>query len=222
MLKKLAVPFLTLTMVAFGCSSTTTPTPGTGGAGGTASGGAGGGAAGASGGAGGGAGGTATGGVGGGAAGASGGAGGAAGGASGAAGLGGIGGIGGAAATTTYQVMLNGAQDSLTGVTGTGMATVTLNTTTGAVSVTNGTYTGLTGAATLAHIHGPAAPGAVGDVIVPLTVTSGAPVTSGTFGGSGTLTTVQIGYMTGGMTYLNVHTAAHTGGEIRGNILPAQ
>ena len=37
MLKKLAVPFLTLSIAAFGCSSSTTPTPGTGGtSGGTA------------------------------------------------------------------------------------------------------------------------------------------------------------------------------------------
>jgi hypothetical protein len=184
MLKKLAAPFLTLTMMAaFGCSSSSTPTPGTGGAGGTATGGAGG-----------------------------------AGGAAGA----GSGGNGGAGATVTYQVTLDGPQDSLPNVTGTGMATVTLNTTTGAVSVSNGTYTGLTGAATMAHIHGPAAPGVSAGVIVPLTVTAGTPVTSGTFGGTGTLTTVQIGYMTSGMTYLNIHTADNTSGEIRGNILPAQ
>jgi hypothetical protein len=47
MLKKLAVPFLTLTLAAFGCSSSTTSTPGTGGGAGTsAAGGKGGGAAG--------------------------------------------------------------------------------------------------------------------------------------------------------------------------------
>ncbi len=38
MLKKLAVPFLTLTLAAFGCSSSTTSTPGTGGVGGGAAG----------------------------------------------------------------------------------------------------------------------------------------------------------------------------------------
>jgi hypothetical protein len=44
-IKKLAVPFLTLTLAAFGCSSSTTPTTGTGGAGGeSATGGKGGGA----------------------------------------------------------------------------------------------------------------------------------------------------------------------------------
>ena len=40
MIKKLAVPFLTLAMATFGCSSTTTPTTGGGGAGGTSTGGA--------------------------------------------------------------------------------------------------------------------------------------------------------------------------------------
>jgi hypothetical protein len=46
MLKKLAVPFLTLALATFGCSSSSTPTPGTGGSGGASAGGKGGGAAG--------------------------------------------------------------------------------------------------------------------------------------------------------------------------------
>ena len=101
MLKKLAVPFLTLAVATFGCSSTTTPTTGGGGAGGTSTGGAAGGAAGhASGGAAGGASGGAAGGASGGAAGgASGGAaGGASGGAAGGAAGHAAGGAGGTAA----------------------------------------------------------------------------------------------------------------------------
>ena len=46
MLKKLTVPFLTPTIAAFGCSSSTTSTPGTGGSGGAATGGVGGAASG--------------------------------------------------------------------------------------------------------------------------------------------------------------------------------
>ena len=102
------------------------------------------------------------------------------------------------------------------GVPGTGMATVTLNTVTGDVTV-NGTFTGLTGPATAAHIHGPATPPAAAGIILPLSATSD---TSGALTGSGTLTTEQIGYMTAGMTYQNIHTNAHMAGEIRGNILP--
>jgi hypothetical protein len=204
MLKKLAVPFLTLTMAAFGCSSTTTPTPGTGGTGGTATGGAGGGAAGAS-----------------------GGASGAAGGASGAAGHGtggvggGLGGLGGnvnldGGTLKTYAVTLNGAQEGLPSVTGTGSATVTLDTTSGVCTVT-GTFTGLTGPASAAHIHGPALPGQTAGVLHALTVTM---ATSGALSGTVTLLPAEITDMLTGMTYLNIHTAANANGEIRGNINP--
>jgi hypothetical protein len=116
-----------------------------------------------------------------------------------------------------YSVALNGAMEGLTGVTGTGTATVTLDTITRMVTVA-GMYTGLTGMATAAHIHGLSTPPATADVIVPLMVTAGTPNTSGTIAGTGTLTAAQVTGMEAGMTYLNVHTAAHTGGEIRGDI----
>jgi hypothetical protein len=182
MLKKLAVPFMTLAMAAFGCSSSTTPS-GTGGSGGGAAG---------------------------------------AGGAGGAAGTGGAGGalVTDAAAELTYAVTLTGIMEFGTDgatVLGTGSATVMLNPNTGAVSVT-GTYANLTGAATAAHIHGLATPPASAAVIVPLTATSGTPPTSGTISGSGTLTPAEIIGMEGGMTYINIHTAANPNGEIRGNI----
>lgn len=201
MLKKLAVPVMTLSIAVFGCSSSTTPTPGTGGTSG--------GTAGTSGGTAGHAGGT------------SGGTAGAAGGAAGHAGGGAAGGLGGAAGSTTqtYSVTLNGPMDMLPTVLGTGTATVTLNTVTGAVTVT-GTYTGLTGAATMAHIHGPALPTATAGVLVTLVVTPGTDVTGGTIStmSGAMLTAPQITDMLTGMTYLNIHTAMHTGGEIRGNI----
>ena len=53
-----------------------------------------------------------------------------------------------------------------------------------------------------------------------LTATAGTPDTSGTLTGGGTLTADQITGMLAGMTYLNIHTTAHSGGEIRGNIGP--
>ena len=211
MIKKLAVPFLTLAMATFGCSSSTTPTTGGGGAGGTSTGGAAGGAAGhASGGA---------------AGGASGGAaGGASGGAAGGAGGGAAGGAGGTVEVDggvikVYQnVVLDSAMDMVDAGAAMGTATVTLNETTGAVSV-SGTFSGLTGPATMAHIHGlETAPG-VGNanVIVPLVATA---ATSGTLTGSGTLTPTEVTGMLAGLTYLNIHTAAHPAGEIRGNIGP--
>jgi CHRD domain len=226
MIKKLAVPFLTLAMATFGCSSTTTPTTGGGGAGGTSTGGAAGGAAGhASGGAAGGASGGAAGGAAGGA------SGGAAGGASGGAAGHAAGGVGGGAGggpevdggvIKVYQnVVMDGAMAMVdAGAAAMGTATVTLNETTGVVSV-SGTFSGLSGTgATMAHIHGlETAPG-VGTglpVIVPLVVTM---ATSGTLTGSGTLTPTEVTGMLAGLTYLNIHTDLHPSGEVRGNIGP--
>ena len=215
MIKKLAVPFLTLAMATFGCSSSTTPTTGGGGAGGTSTGGAAGGASGgAAGGASGGAAGHASGGAAGGA------SGGAAGGAGGTA-AGGIGGtveVDGGVIKVYQNVVLDAAMDMVDSGTATGTATVTLNETTGAVSV-SGTFSGLSGPATMAHIHGLETSPGVGNenVIVPLVATA---ATSGTLTGSGTLTPAEVTGMLAGLTYLNIHTAAHSGGEIRGNIGP--
>jgi hypothetical protein len=123
-------------------------------------------------------------------------------------------------ALKTYNVTLDGAQEGLTGVTGTGTATVTLNTVTGDVTV-NGTYMGLTGPATAAHIHGLATPPTAAPVIVNLIVTANATTnTSGTLTGGGTLSATNLAGMLAGMTYLNIHTTANNTGEIRGNILP--
>jgi len=76
-------------------------------------------------------------------------------------------------------------------------------------------YSGLTGDAVAAHIHGPAAPGASAGVEVPFTVGSN-PMT-----GSVVLTDAQISDLASGKTYVNIHTAANKSGEIRGQITPA-
>jgi len=83
---------------------------------------------------------------------------------------------------------------------GKGTVSATLDTNTKAFSYAV-TYTGLTGPATAAHFHGPAAPG----------VTS--PIR-----GTTTLTDTQIADLKAGKWYFNVHTAAHPGGEIRGQL----
>lgn len=73
-------------------------------------------------------------------------------------------------------------------------------------------YSGLTGEATGAHFHGPADPGANADVAVPIeNPMSGAK-------GSATLTDAQAADLMAGKYYINVHTAAHAGGEIRGQV----
>jgi hypothetical protein len=80
------------------------------------------------------------------------------------------------------------------------------------------TYTvewfGLSGPATAAHFHGPAKPGANAGVVVPI----GGKDPASPVHGSATLTDAQIKDLMGGMWYVNVHTAANPGGEIRGQV----
>lgn len=76
------------------------------------------------------------------------------------------------------------------------------------------TYSGLSGPATAAHFHGPAAAGANAGVAVPIKdPASGAK-------GAATLTAAQIADLQAGKWYVNVHTAASPGGEIRGQVMP--
>jgi hypothetical protein len=75
-----------------------------------------------------------------------------------------------------------------------------------------GSYKDLSGAATAAHFHGPAAPGKNAGVMVPI-----APATS-PLDGSATLTDAQAKALMDGQLYVNVHTADNKGGEIRGQL----
>ena len=75
------------------------------------------------------------------------------------------------------------------------------------------TYSGLTGPATAAHFHGPAAAGANAGVAVPIPNPGSSPVE-----GSATLTDAQAADLMAGKYYINIHTAANPGGEIRGQV----
>jgi hypothetical protein len=75
------------------------------------------------------------------------------------------------------------------------------------------TYSGLSGPATAAHFHGPAAVGANAGVKVPITNATTSPVE-----GSATLNDEQAADLIAGKYYVNVHTAANPGGEIRGQV----
>jgi hypothetical protein len=99
---------------------------------------------------------------------------------------------------------------------GSGSATASLDTTTKTLTWTV-TYSGLSGPATAGHMHGPAATGANAGVLVPFQ----APLTS-PIKGSATLTDGQISDLEAGRTYINLHTAAHPPGEIRGQLVRAQ
>lgn len=96
---------------------------------------------------------------------------------------------------------------------GSGELLATLDTTTKTLSYTL-TFEGLSGPATAAHFHGPAAAGANAGV----TVMIGKDLT-GVVSGKATLTDDQIKQLTGGTWYVNVHTDANKGGEIRGQVM---
>ena len=77
------------------------------------------------------------------------------------------------------------------------------------------TYLGLTGPATAAHFHGPAAAGANAPPVIPIPPT----MLASPIKGEATLTDAQAADLAAGKWYFNVHTAAHGPGEIRGQVV---
>jgi CHRD domain len=75
------------------------------------------------------------------------------------------------------------------------------------------TYSGLTGPATAAHFHGPAEAGKNAGVAVAIPNAGTSPAS-----GSATLTDAQAADLVAGKYYVNVHTQANPGGEIRGQV----
>ncbi|PJG51016.1 CHRD domain-containing protein [Bradyrhizobium forestalis] len=75
------------------------------------------------------------------------------------------------------------------------------------------TYSGLSGPATAAHFHGPAESGKNAGVAVAIPNAASSPVK-----GEATLTDAQAADLLGGKYYINIHTAANPGGEIRGQV----
>jgi hypothetical protein len=76
------------------------------------------------------------------------------------------------------------------------------------------TYSGLSGPATAAHFHGPAEAGKNAGVAVAIPNAAASPAE-----GSATLTDAQAADLVAGKYYVNVHTAANPGGEIRGQVM---
>lgn len=75
------------------------------------------------------------------------------------------------------------------------------------------TYSGLSGPATAAHFHGPAEAGKNAGVAIAIPNATSSPVE-----GSATLTDAQAADLLAGKLYVNIHTAANPGGEIRGQV----
>ena len=118
----------------------------------------------------------------------------------------------GQAATETFHGTLGNASEvpPTTG-SGSGTATVTLDTATKQVTY-NVTYSGLSGPAAAAHIHCGAAAGANSGVAVAF------PSATSPISGTGTMTDAQIADLEAGKCYVNVHTAANKGGEVRAQL----
>ena len=113
-----------------------------------------------------------------------------------------------------YEASLSGGQEVPPAATpAMGNAEVMLNTNTNMLTW-KVTYSGLTGPATAAHIHGPAPRGANAGVMVPFSGNLNAqPIT-----GEAKLTPEQAAALATGQWYVNIHTARFPGGEIRGQL----
>jgi hypothetical protein len=95
---------------------------------------------------------------------------------------------------------------------GKGTAELTYDTTSKELTWTI-TFDGLTGPAIAAHFHGPAEPGKNAGVALLIGQNLTGPAQ-----GKATLTDAQAADLTAGRWYVNIHTAANKGGEIRGHV----
>jgi hypothetical protein len=112
-----------------------------------------------------------------------------------------------------YKVILDGKSEvPPTTSTGTGVADVDYDPATKKLSWTL-TYSGLTGPAKAAHFHGPAEVGKNAGVAIPIPGATSSPAE-----GSATLTDAQAADFLAGKYYVNVHTEANPGGELRGQV----
>ena len=137
------------------------------------------------------------------------------------------------AETTQFKAALKGSdQVPPSETTGTGTVTATYDSVSRRLSW-KGSYSGLSGPPTAAHIHGPAAPATNARLVFWASdnigqcsqgecklnsETKAQPLTN-PFEGSATLTDTQAAELMGGMYYVNIHTNAYPRGEIRGQLL---
>lgn len=121
------------------------------------------------------------------------------------------------AATVTYKATLSSAAEAppVQGA-GAGAATVNVDPATKQISW-RVEYSGLSGPAAAAHIHCGAAAGANAGVAIPLGT---APDWASPLQGTGALTDAQLADLQAGKCYVNIHTAANKGGEVRGQLAP--
>lgn len=122
------------------------------------------------------------------------------------------------AAPLSFSVPLTGAQEvPPVESRGSGSADLTYDPATRVVTWTV-SFNGLSGEATMAHFHGPAAAGKNAGVKVWISG-KGAPLTSPAKG-QATLSPADAQEFLAGEMYINVHTKDHPAGEIRGQVVP--
>ena len=126
-------------------------------------------------------------------------------------------GVSASAAILTFEANLDGLQEVPPNASPAfGQADLTLDTVSGLVTITTGTYQDLLGGATVVTLND-AAIGFNGPIALALTLdTPGA--ATGTFSGSGTITAGQVTDMIATNTYINIRSQVFPSGEIRGQL----
>jgi hypothetical protein len=113
---------------------------------------------------------------------------------------------------TTFEVILNGANEVPANVSAAvGSANVTV---VGNRLAIDGAWDGFEIVDPGAHVHGPAAAGVNAGILFTLAYDNAAKTFEGTF----TMNADQMAYFLAGELYINLHSAAYPGGEIRGQI----
>lgn len=96
---------------------------------------------------------------------------------------------------------------------GHGMASATFDTASSKLTYTI-TYSDLSGPVTMAHFHGPASATEKADVALKIEGNLASPIK-----GEAKLSADQAEALTHGRWYINLHTAANPGGEVRGQVI---
>ncbi len=115
--------------------------------------------------------------------------------------------------TKATAMLISSSEVPSTNSVGTGEANVVLDLKNDKLSWTI-TYSGLSGAVTGAHFHGPAAVGTNADVAIPIEGDMLSPIK-----GEAAITDEQKTQLLEGKWYINLHTAANPDGEIRGQVI---
>ena len=117
------------------------------------------------------------------------------------------------AETIVFKAQLSGANEVPPNTSpASGQAEASLDTVTKVLTYTV-TYASLTGPCIGAHLHGPGEHGKNAGIVIPFNFVA-TPIK-----GTATLTDTQIADLSAGRWYVNIHTSAHPGGEIRGQLV---